>query len=68
MLLTKVLLQFPDALLTGRPVEVTDAPEQLSENRGLFLSESRFKILQHFLGAGLSIHSSLKGYEVAQIN
>lgn len=64
----EVLLQSPDPLLTRRPMEVTDAPQQLSEDRCLFLGQSWFEILQHFLGGGLSVHIRLEGYEVAQIN
>lgn len=64
----EVLFQFPDPLLTRCPVEVTDAPEQLSEDRCLFLGQPWFEILQQFLGGGLSIHIRLEGYEVAQIN
>lgn len=64
----EVLLQSPHPLLTRRPVEVTDAPEQLSEDRCLFLSQSRLEILQHLVGAGLSVHVRLESYEVAQIH
>lgn len=63
-----MLLQSPDSLLARSPVEVTDAPEQLSEDRCLLLGQSRFEILQHFLGGGLSVHIGLEGYEVAQIH
>lgn len=64
----EVLFQSPDPLLTRRPVKVTDAPEQFSEDRCLFLSQSWFEILQHFLGGGLSVHIRLESYEVAQIH
>lgn len=64
----KVLLQSPHAFLTRGPVEVTDASEQLSEDRRLFLCQSWFEILQHFLGGGLSVHICLEGDKVAQIH
>lgn len=64
----EVLLQSPHPLLTRCPVEITDASEQLSEDGCLFLGQSRFKVLQHFLGGGLSVHICLEGYEVAQIH
>lgn len=64
----EVLLQFPDALLSSSPVEVTDAPEQLSEHGRLLLGQPWFEILQHFVGGGLSVHMRLEGYEVAQIH
>lgn len=65
---TEVILQSPDALLPRSPTKVTDAPEQLSEDRCLLLGQSWFEILQHFLRCGLSVHTGLKGYEVAQIH
>lgn len=65
---TELLLQSPDALLPRSPMKVTDAPEQLSEDRRLLLGQSWFEILQHFLRCGLSVHTGLKGYEVAQIH
>lgn len=65
---TEVLLQSPDALLPTRPTEVTDAPEQLSENRRLLLGQSWFEILQHFLRCGLAVHTGLESYKVAQIH
>lgn len=65
---TEVLLQSPHALLPRCPTEVTDAPEQLSENRRLLLSQSWFEILQHLLRRGLAIHAGLKSYKVAQIH
>lgn len=64
----EVLLQPPHALLTRRPVEVTDAPEQLSEDGRLLLGQPWFEILQHFLSGGLSIHIRLEGYKVTQIH
>lgn len=64
----EVVLQSPDALLPRSPTEVTDAPEQLSENRRLLLGQPRFEVLQHFLRRGLPVHAGLKGYEVAQIH
>lgn len=64
----EALLQSPHALLTSSPVEVADASEQLSEHRRLFLGQSRFEILQHFVGGGLSVHICLEGYEVAHIH
>lgn len=67
VLSAETLLQSPDSLLTRRPAKVTDAPEQLSEDRRLLLGESRFEVLQHFLRAGLSVHMRLERYEVAQI-
>lgn len=49
-------------------MEVTDAPEQLSEHRRLLLRQSWFEILQHFLGGGLAVHVRLEGYEVAHVH
>lgn len=64
----EVFFQSPDALLPRSPTEVTDAPEQLSENRRLLLCQPRLEVLQHFLRRGLPVHAGLKGHEVAQIH
>lgn len=49
-------------------MKITDAPEQLSEDRRLFLGQSRFEVLQHFMCAGLSVHMRLERYKVTQIH
>lgn len=66
--LAEMLLQSPDTFLTRSPMEVTDAPEQLSEDRRLLLGQSWLEILQHFLGGGLAVHIGLEGHKVAQIH
>lgn len=65
---SKVLLQSPDALLPRSPMEVADAPEQLSEDGRLLLAQPWFEISQHFLRRGLTVHTGLKGNKVAQIH
>lgn len=49
-------------------MKVTDTPEQLSEDRRLFLGQPRFEVLQYFMCAGLSVHMRLERYKVAQIH